>query len=607
MGETRRRHGFGAVGWLALVLALAIAGGGAAWTIVLLGERPPAATACPAGRCPALEAGAAAVLQPDGDAAHEQVRLEVPAGALTDRAVISLTRAPEGTAPPRALAPDGDAELALAGPIIRLEPDGLTFARPARLTVPYDPGVITEGSRPAVVHVDAGGAVLIEPATFDPDAGLVSVELAHFSDAVVVRVFGPDGVFVPPEEYDGMVERFAPHSTTAGGCAERTAGIAAAVAAGDYRIHTSPTELWGKLGTPAGERTMLWYLYAEDGGAMSSMITGADIPIRPIRTGSEAELLRLMKEHVRGGGPALTPEKLLDLGLRAAATGSGRVNLAEAVVAVHNVVRAIARSDKWWNDLTGAGGRPCPADDVDCGYDPAVHGHFGHPASDPMMPVFRDLLGAESVDGGETLYEMLGGRTDVASRDHLALMRAFEKHTGVFATLEGAETYIHNGGSHYYYWVGTVARIFHGPWYASGGKWVERLVTKLPHGEWTAGMVQGNHLEAGSAIAGCLKDDPPEPPPPPEPAPCPEPVMTEQKCPWSPDGYALRPCKPGFCYDAGPRGFLACRQIELPPGAFRNYHRRPECPPGTVPRLDRCTGAMVACEPGSVGPSATTP
>jgi hypothetical protein len=80
------------------------------------------------------------------------------------------------------------------------------------------------------------------------------------------------------------------------------------------------------------------------------------------------------------------------------------------------------------------------------------------------------------------------------------------------------------------------------------------------------------------------------------PLPCPPPTRVQEKCPWTPDGYAIGECTTGFCFDGGPQGFLACKQRDVPPGAARGENMNPYCPAGT-PIHDRCTGVLTACEP----------
>jgi hypothetical protein len=83
---------------------------------------------------------------------------------------------------------------------------------------------------------------------------------------------------------------------------------------------------------------------------------------------------------------------------------------------------------------------------------------------------------------------------------------------------------------------------------------------------------------------------------PPPPPPCPPLERRAVKCPWTPDGYSVGECTPGFCWDGGPQGFLACKQLETAPGVARGENLNPYCPTGT-PIWDRCTGVLTACAP----------
>jgi hypothetical protein len=64
------------------------------------------------------------------------VRLEIPPGALPEKTAIAIRSYEENTA-----ASDG---MKIVSPIIRLEPDGLWFASPVRLTMPYDGELVTD-------------------------------------------------------------------------------------------------------------------------------------------------------------------------------------------------------------------------------------------------------------------------------------------------------------------------------------------------------------------------------------------------------------------------------------------------------------------------------
>jgi hypothetical protein len=76
---------------------------------------------------------------------------------------------------------------------------------------------------------------------------------------------------------------------------------------------------------------------------------------------------------------------------------------------------------------------------------------------------------------------------------------------------------------------------------------------------------------------------------------CPPLVTERRKCPWSPDGYAVEPCGPGFCYDAGPQGALSCKQEAGVENSGRDYYSNLVCNEGYVAERDPCTGVILRC------------
>ena len=79
---------------------------------------------------------------------------------------------------------------------------------------------------------------------------------------------------------------------------------------------------------------------------------------------------------------------------------------------------------------------------------------------------------------------------------------------------------------------------------------------------------------------------------------CPEQVQTARKCPWSPEGYTVEPCGPGFCYDSGPRGTGACEQEnQNVPNAHVGYTLEIICNDGFPNAVrDPCTNVILRCE-----------
>jgi hypothetical protein len=93
--------------------------------------------------------------------------------------------------------------------------------------------------------------------------------------------------------------------------------------------------------------------------------------------------------------------------------------------------------------------------------------------------------------------------------------------------------------------------------------------------------------------------------------PCPKdcPGKRSHKCPWTPEGYSITPCCPGFCWDGGGLGSLSCDQ-EVPgapgeerygnptvPNSRRSYTTDLICNDGFVPVRERCTGILLQCVP----------
>jgi hypothetical protein len=79
-------------------------------------------------------------------------------------------------------------------------------------------------------------------------------------------------------------------------------------------------------------------------------------------------------------------------------------------------------------------------------------------------------------------------------------------------------------------------------------------------------------------------------------AQCPPVVRTARKCPWTPANYSVGECTPGFCWDGGPQGSLACKQENTPANAGRTYTTDVRCNDGFKEVRDRCTGVILHCE-----------
>jgi len=79
------------------------------------------------------------------------------------------------------------------------------------------------------------------------------------------------------------------------------------------------------------------------------------------------------------------------------------------------------------------------------------------------------------------------------------------------------------------------------------------------------------------------------------PTPCPPLVTEQRKCPWTPDGYTVEACGPGFCWDGGPQGSLACKQEQGVPNSGRTYTSDLVCSEGYVAERDPCTNVILRC------------
>ncbi|MCA8948208.1 MAG: hypothetical protein KDE27_01820 [Planctomycetes bacterium] len=130
--------------------------------------------AAPRTTTEATPAAAATITGPPGTALEGLV-LSIPAGAVTAPVTVSVEVGSAG-------ATNGQA---IAGPAAKFGPEGLTFAVPATLDLPYDPGAVTGGLLGGLrvqLRDDRSGAVTeLLPDDVDPVAGTVQVQISHFS------------------------------------------------------------------------------------------------------------------------------------------------------------------------------------------------------------------------------------------------------------------------------------------------------------------------------------------------------------------------------------------------------------------------------------------
>ena len=102
-----------------------------------------------------------------------RISLEIPPGALARQTMISIRELDNGSLPSGGVKNTG----------FELLPDGLTFAKPVKLTLAY--GAEAVGADPTWLRVvqilDDGHIALPDPATDQPRSGMVSALLHHFS------------------------------------------------------------------------------------------------------------------------------------------------------------------------------------------------------------------------------------------------------------------------------------------------------------------------------------------------------------------------------------------------------------------------------------------
>jgi hypothetical protein len=114
------------------------------------------------------------------DATLAGTELLVPAGALASSVTITV---------------DHGQELAMlsetaVGPSVRFTPDGLAFAQPATLTLPFRPADQPAGTGLAIAASSVQGRTLIQGADITADSArkLAWAEIHHFTDYQVVAV-----------------------------------------------------------------------------------------------------------------------------------------------------------------------------------------------------------------------------------------------------------------------------------------------------------------------------------------------------------------------------------------------------------------------------------
>ncbi len=508
------------------------------------------------------------------------------------------------------------------GPVISFAPSGTEFAQPIAVTLPYNPAEIPAQTDPralVVLHRSAIGhgamRVDVTPiASANEEAGTVTVMLSHFSDAVVVldplapQVMMIGGAEAPSADQLGDTERVPTLP-----CDQIFPGLSQATG---YIVVKDDEAFWRTVDRNVTDgttsqlrmRRIIRYLFAEDGGEIDR------VPVAPLRTGYETALYRWIKQRVIANTARITPQEVMNAALNAVKGADGTAEMGTAMLTALNVIRVLSRPNFWVNDCTSGSraGRVCPEDQPNCGWD-RNNGTYGHPASDPMQPLFQDLLGSRSVDDGPTLGQHLGARVGELFRgDRIAGL--FNRERGAFASMPYTSTDEMNGGSHYYFFTGAVGEHFLGSAPTEMGLLVERIIKIGP--AFRAGIVQGIHFQDGAdLVAGCIARaaaqhpgrsaagqaalDPNAPSTTAQDAAvstlrledggCAPLARVREACPWTPAGFSVGECDQGWCWDGGPNGFLACKPKEVPANGFRNENNNVECGSGFVRGVDACT------------------
>jgi hypothetical protein len=214
-------------------------------------------------------------------------------------------------------------------------------------------------------------------------------------------------------------------------------------------------------------------------------------PTPQLRSGHETDFYNTLKAFARNNpGQKLGPQDLLNMGLDACADANGNVDLQQVYLTVHNVMRILARPDQWGFDQSKYN------------KDPAV------------SAIFNDVLGIKSSDGTAMLPDMMG--MNRATKDGKTLKKgevydkiwtlpnlfSTEPGKGLFAPQPGVKDFTGNGGAHYYFWLGALAKARGGSAAVLTGMWTESRA-KRDGGpcEYARGVMQLTHFGAGSKMA----------------------------------------------------------------------------------------------------------
>ncbi len=249
--------------------------------------------------------------------------------------------------------------------------------------------------------------------------------------------------------------------------------------------------------------------------AMARFLYFEDGVYPPIRTGHEFALYQRIKTFAvdRRPGQRLSVSDLFRMGLDTEAHAApGPVSIESVFLTVHNVLKLLARPQQW---VPPEPGRPVSmsVDYWTGSTTPGELDHYGHGPDDPAYDVMMDILG--TARDGRSLPEIMGirRRPNGTPIDTLWSMTLFGEH-GIFELLAGSQNaptdFLRtswNGGCHYYYWVGALARLYGGStgvWFGGG---IEESVKASVGNEEARGAVEVSHFRAGAVLARMIQDE----------------------------------------------------------------------------------------------------
>jgi hypothetical protein len=122
--------------------------------------------------------GAEISITNNGDPMLAGTTLTIPSGALTTDQTITIERGTDQAKP-------GQTAL---GPSVRFLPDGLTFATPATLKLPFNKASLMPGQTVIVAVTSTSGRTEMSGSgvVVDTETGIVTIAISHFTDYQVL-------------------------------------------------------------------------------------------------------------------------------------------------------------------------------------------------------------------------------------------------------------------------------------------------------------------------------------------------------------------------------------------------------------------------------------